>query len=109
MDNAELNRIRDHVQLHATKPQCEPIKGYGLARTYIRFAAWALPLLIEHGEIVVEPEDDEKQRELAQDGPAHAARPPPPAALTPAPLAAGALGPLKNTPPGPLHVVFRAR
>ena len=71
MDDAELNRICDHVQLHAAKPQREPIKGYGLARSYNRFAAWALPLLIEHGEIVVEPEDDAKQRELAQDGPAN--------------------------------------
>ena len=58
MDNAELNRIRDHVQLHAAKPQREPIKGYELARAYIRFAAWALPLLIEHGEIVVDLEND---------------------------------------------------
>ena len=54
MDDTELNCIRDHVQLHAAKPQREPIKGYGLARTYIRFAAWALPLLIERGEIVVD-------------------------------------------------------
>ena len=65
MDDAELNRIRDHVQLHAEKPQREPIKGYGLARSYVRFAAWAFPLLIEHGEIVAELEDDEKQHELA--------------------------------------------
>ena len=71
MDDAELNRIRDHVQLHAAKPQREPIKGYKLARAYVRFAAWAIPLLIKHGEIVVEPEDDKKQRELAQDGPAN--------------------------------------
>ena len=54
MNDAELNLIRDHVRLHAQKPQHEPIKGYGLARSYIRFAAWAIPLLIEHGEIVVD-------------------------------------------------------
>ena len=58
MDDAELNRICDHVYLHAAKPQREPIKGYELAKAYIRFAAWALPLLIEHGEIVVDMEND---------------------------------------------------
>ena len=58
MDNTELNRIRDHVRRHAAKPQHEPIKGYGLAKAYIRFAAWALPLLIEHGEIIVDMEND---------------------------------------------------
>ena len=58
MDDAELNRIRDHVQLHAAKPQREPIKGYGLAGAYIRFAAWAIPLLIRHGEIIVDMEND---------------------------------------------------
>ena len=54
MNDAELNRILGHVRLHIETPQCEPLKGYELARSYVRFAAWALPLLIEHGEIVVD-------------------------------------------------------
>ena len=40
------------------KQQREPIKGYELARAYIRFAAWAIPLLIRHGEIIVDMEND---------------------------------------------------
>ena len=56
--DAELNLIRDHLRLHAENPQREPLKGYELARSYVRFAAWALPRLIEHGEIVVDVEHE---------------------------------------------------
>ena len=58
MDDTELNRIRDHVQLHAAKPRRRNAEGYGLERAYIRFAAWAIPLLIRHGEIIVDMEND---------------------------------------------------
>lgn len=56
MRNRDLNRVLDHVRLHATTKQVEPMRGSKVPWSYIRFAAWAIPLLIKHGEIIHEVE-----------------------------------------------------
>ncbi len=46
MTDADLNRIRDHLAMHQAKPRRDAMQG-DIDWAYIRFAAWALPIL-EH-------------------------------------------------------------
>jgi hypothetical protein len=50
----DLRRVAEHVTTHIESPQREAIRGDKVSWSYIRFAAWAIPLLVEHGEIVVD-------------------------------------------------------
>lgn len=47
----DIRRISEHVVLHMDKPQNEPMRGSKLPWAYIRFAAWAIPILMHHGYI----------------------------------------------------------
>lgn len=47
----DIKRVAEHVILHIDKPQNEPMRGSKLPWSYIRFAAWAIPILKYHGYI----------------------------------------------------------
>ncbi len=49
MRDRDLNRVRDHVLWHMEKKRRDAVKGNKISWSYIRFAAWALPLLREVG------------------------------------------------------------
>ena len=54
MRDKDLRRVGQHLKAHLAINQREPMKGYKLPWSYIKFAAWAIPLLIEHGDIFVD-------------------------------------------------------
>ena len=54
MRDKDLRRVGQHLKVHKATKKREPMGGYKLLWSHLKFAEWAIPLLIEYGDIVVD-------------------------------------------------------
>ena len=68
MRDKDLRRVAEHVIYHTEHPQADPIRGVKVAWSYIRFAAWAIPILVAHGYIGPGSDREEQNSTEATNG-----------------------------------------